>query len=123
MERLGQPKAPAPIVNTIPSSYPSEGVGGQEGRVIGMTAEHTAWDIYNNEARKVDTEFVKDWRENLNSLLLFVSPCHYVFCTFLLTILGGHFCRRTHRVHHREQEAPRTGSDPGPGRDGNLISQ
>ena len=73
MESLGQPKAAPPIVNTIHNSYPPEGVGGQEGRIIGMTAEHTAWDVYNNEARKVDTEFVKDWRENLNSLLLFVS--------------------------------------------------
>jgi hypothetical protein len=37
------------------------------------TKEHTVWDVYNNEARKVDIELVKDWRESLNSLLLFVS--------------------------------------------------
>jgi Family of unknown function (DUF6535) len=80
MESLGQPKAAAPIMNTIHNSYPPEGLGGQEGRIIGMTAEHTAWDVYNNEARKVDTEFVKDWRENLNSLLLFVSRCRSRFC-------------------------------------------
>ena len=42
--------------------------------VPGMTPEHTGWDVYNNEARKVDTELVKDWNASLNALLLFVSP-------------------------------------------------
>jgi hypothetical protein len=41
-------------------------------RVPGATAENTVWDVYNNEARKVDNEMVNDWRESLNSLLVFV---------------------------------------------------
>ena len=35
--------------------------------------ENTAWDVYNNEARKVDNELVKDWTSSLNFLLVFVS--------------------------------------------------
>jgi Family of unknown function (DUF6535) len=46
---------------------------GEGGLLPGMTKEYTAWDVYNNEARKVDTELVNDWRDSLNSLLLFVS--------------------------------------------------
>lgn len=38
-----------------------------------MTNEYSGWDVYNNEAKKVDTELVKDWTASLNSLLLFVS--------------------------------------------------
>jgi hypothetical protein len=49
------------------------GVAAEGGRVLGMTKEYSAWDVYNNEARKVDTELVNDWRDSLNSLLLFVS--------------------------------------------------
>jgi hypothetical protein len=48
-------------------------VAGEGGRLPGMTKEYSAWDVYNNEARKVDTELVNDWRDSLNSLLLFVS--------------------------------------------------
>jgi hypothetical protein len=39
----------------------------------GIVKETTAWDIYNNEARKVDRELVKDWTASLNFLLVFVS--------------------------------------------------
>ncbi|KIM20511.1 hypothetical protein M408DRAFT_81899, partial [Serendipita vermifera MAFF 305830] len=31
--------------------------------------ETSAWDVYNNEAMKVDLELIKDWTANLNSLL------------------------------------------------------
>jgi Family of unknown function (DUF6535) len=37
--------------------------------------ETTPWDIYNNEARKIDRELVKDWTTSLNFLLVFVSAC------------------------------------------------
>jgi hypothetical protein len=43
------------------------------GALPAMTKEYSGWDVYNNEAKKTDTELVKDWRESLNSLLLFVS--------------------------------------------------
>jgi hypothetical protein len=49
------------------------GVAAEGGWLPGMTKEYSAWDVYNNEARKVDTELVNDWRDSLNSLLLFVS--------------------------------------------------
>jgi Family of unknown function (DUF6535) len=49
------------------------GVTGEGGQLHGMTKEYSAWDVYNNEAKKVDTELVNDWRDSLNSLLLFVS--------------------------------------------------
>lgn len=39
----------------------------------GTLKENSAWDIYNNEARKVDNELVKDWTSSLNFLLVFVS--------------------------------------------------
>jgi hypothetical protein len=58
---------------------------GEGGRLPGMTREYSAWDVYNNEARKVDTELVNDWRDSLNSLLLFVSillPEPYVILRF-----------------------------------------
>jgi hypothetical protein len=42
-------------------------------RILGMTKENSGWDVYNNEARKVDTELVKDWTTSLNFLLIFVS--------------------------------------------------
>ena len=47
-----------------------------------MIRETSGWGVYNNEARKVDIEMVKDWTGSLNSLLLFVSlstlPCLYI---------------------------------------------
>jgi hypothetical protein len=38
----------------------------------GMPREYSGWDVYNNEAKIVDTELVNDWRGSLKSLLLFV---------------------------------------------------
>jgi hypothetical protein len=35
--------------------------------------EISAWEVYNDEARKVDIELVKDWTASLNFLLVFVS--------------------------------------------------
>lgn len=45
---------------------------GEHDRIIGMVRENTVWDVYNNEARKVDNELVKDWQSSLNFLLVFV---------------------------------------------------
>jgi hypothetical protein len=50
------------------------GVGrGNANNTLGQTPEYTGWDVYNNEAIKVDTELVKDWTASLNFLLVFVS--------------------------------------------------
>ena len=45
----------------------------QDDGVLGLKKEYSGWDVYNNEAKKVDTELVKDWTASLNFLLLFVS--------------------------------------------------
>jgi hypothetical protein len=50
-----------------------ENIGIEPDHIPGFIKEFTAWDVYNNEARKVDNELVKDWTSSLNSLLLFVS--------------------------------------------------
>jgi hypothetical protein len=54
-----------------------------EGHTPGMVKESTVWDVYNNEARKVDNELVKDWTASLNFLLVFVSRSHFVVMTYL----------------------------------------
>jgi Family of unknown function (DUF6535) len=83
------------------------GIASESNRRPGITREYSGWDVYNNEAKKVDTELVNDWRDSLNSLLLFV-------CTSLLQPLprissykGGYFCSRPYSVHCREQETTR----------------
>jgi hypothetical protein len=50
---------------------PNPGLDGEY--LYGMVKENSAWDVYNNEARKVDNELVKDWTASLNFLLVFVS--------------------------------------------------
>jgi len=69
MEKL----APA-TKKKVYSRLPRIGASIKRGHVHGLFSEpeSTVWDVYNNEARKVDTELVNDWRESLNSLLLFV---------------------------------------------------
>jgi hypothetical protein len=69
---LGQSQARAPDKRRKEVEI-GTGVEAEGGRLHGRTKEYSAWDVYNNEARKVDTELVNDWRDSLNSLLLFVS--------------------------------------------------
>ena len=38
-----------------------------------VTPDTTAWDIYNYQAGRVESEVVKDWNDTLNTLLVFVS--------------------------------------------------
>jgi Family of unknown function (DUF6535) len=90
--------------------------------IPGMVKESTVWDVYNNEARKVDNELVKDWTASLNFLLVFVSPLLYA-TILLLILIGGHLCGRTHRIYHREQEDAGTGPDGSPRRHYNPIFQ
>jgi hypothetical protein len=35
----------------------------------------TAWDIYNQHAGQVESEDLKDWKDTLNTILVFVSSC------------------------------------------------
>jgi Family of unknown function (DUF6535) len=63
-----QPKATVELAQEHAPEMISEG-----DRILGMTKENSGWDVYNNEARKVDMELVKDWTTSLNFLLIFVS--------------------------------------------------
>jgi Family of unknown function (DUF6535) len=65
---LTQPKATVELAQEHAPEMISEG-----DRILGMTKENSGWDVYNNEARKVDMELVKDWTTSLNFLLIFVS--------------------------------------------------
>jgi hypothetical protein len=53
-----------------------------EGHIPGMVKESTVWDVYNNEARKVDNELVKDWTASLKFLLVFVSKLPLVMIEY-----------------------------------------
>lgn len=77
--------------------------------ISGMVKENTVWDVYNNEAKKVDTELVKDWKDSLNFLLVFVST-HTAFPDHSNTHIGGHFRCGTDSIYHRKQKA--TGTRP-----------
>ncbi|KIM32248.1 hypothetical protein M408DRAFT_215878 [Serendipita vermifera MAFF 305830] len=69
------------LQSNLPNIVMGEGIqGGQFG---GMAKESTGWDVYNNEAKKVDTELVNDWRDSLNSLLLFAAIFAAVLTAFI----------------------------------------
>jgi hypothetical protein len=38
-----------------------------------VTPDTTAWDIYNDQAEQVENEVVRDWKDTLSTLLVFVS--------------------------------------------------
>jgi len=44
-----------------------------EGRIPGMVKESTVWDVYNNEAREIDNELVKDQFPAFTRCLAFSS--------------------------------------------------
>ncbi|KIM32245.1 hypothetical protein M408DRAFT_20563, partial [Serendipita vermifera MAFF 305830] len=71
-----------PYTETNPPNI-ATGEGVQGGQFGGMTRESTGWDVYNNEAKKVDTELVNDWRDSLNSLLLFAAIFAAVLTAFI----------------------------------------
>ena len=76
---MDQPDAPQTkqedVKHTVESlaALIAENISEQGRATTGIVKENTVWDVYNNEARKVDIELVKDWRESLNFLLVFVS--------------------------------------------------
>jgi hypothetical protein len=45
----------------------------ENGRHRTIMKGNSVWEVYNDEARKVDSELVKDWTASLNFLLVFVS--------------------------------------------------
>jgi len=102
MGDLGLSKPPLPPAQNVDSHEPADAETDTGERIPSATKEYTAWDVYNNEARKVDTELVNDWKDSLNSLLLFVSHTVVMICTYLSIVPGSHFRRRTHRDYRRE---------------------
>lgn len=66
--RKGLPQRPLVLEREEVSNAIHEG-----DRILGLPKEYSGWDVYNNEAKKMDTELVKDWTSSLNFLLLFVS--------------------------------------------------
>jgi hypothetical protein len=100
-------KAPDPSTERRNNNLPLRGVMPEvrpdEERIHGLMKESTVWDVYNNEARKVDNELVKDWTASLNLLLVFVSSVLSIRI-HVLTLTGGYLCGRPHRIYHREQE-------------------
>jgi Family of unknown function (DUF6535) len=82
---MSESKDPNQASNTTAGAFPrypeklpvpvgfDVGMATEGERLPGIPKEYSGWDVYNNEAKKVDTELVNDWRESLNSLLLFVS--------------------------------------------------
>jgi len=83
-QATGNEKEHTPIKVSPPQVFakidPSNSLD-EEGRVLGLKRELCGWDVYNNEAKKVDTELVKDWTASLNFLLLFVRPPFYIVRT------------------------------------------
>lgn len=75
MENIEPPRELAPTAKKVYGRLPRVDASREWEHIRGLfnEPEYTVWDVYNNEARKVDTELVNDWKESLNSLLLFVS--------------------------------------------------
>ena len=97
------PMAPDPGTQRRKTNLPPKAIIADEERAPGIMKESTVWDVYNNEAMKVDNELVKDWTASLNFLLVFVGLSCFV-TILLLILVGGYLCCRTHRIYHREQE-------------------
>jgi hypothetical protein len=82
-----------------PPSCPPEAFPGTQ-----FVRESTIWDVYNNEARIVDNELVKDWMSSLNFLLLFVSLACMCLVTNPDIYPGGHILSCAERIYYREHE-------------------
>jgi hypothetical protein len=97
----------------------------QGDRILGLTKEHSGWDVYNNEARKVDTELVKDWTTSLNFLLIFVSlgPTEPPKLISLSHYIGRHLCGSPDCTHCRKQEDARAGPAEHDGRRDDILHQ
>jgi hypothetical protein len=95
------------LIPTLRNAHTLAGTAAEVEHLLLRKKEHDAWDVYNTEAKKQDTELVNDWRNSLNSLLLFVSYILLLHNLYLTCTQGGHFCCRSHRVRHRKQEKAR----------------
>ncbi|KIM19696.1 hypothetical protein M408DRAFT_182846 [Serendipita vermifera MAFF 305830] len=81
-ERMAPASLPESEIEGPPEMFIMDDMdGGHDPRIAkGLTA----WDLYNDEARKVDNELVKDWRDSLNSLLVFAAIFAAVLTAFII---------------------------------------
>ncbi|PVG03063.1 hypothetical protein CPB86DRAFT_779957 [Serendipita vermifera] len=56
----------------------------QPGDPLVVTDETSAWEIYNHKASEVDREMLKDWNDNLNTLLIFTALYSAVLTAFII---------------------------------------
>ncbi|KIM29808.1 hypothetical protein M408DRAFT_22679 [Serendipita vermifera MAFF 305830] len=86
MKNLDQPAPNAIATKPRDGTLPIAGLATKGERIHGLVTEyeHTVWDVHNNEAMKVDNESVKDWKESLNSLLLFAAIFAAVLTAFII---------------------------------------
>jgi hypothetical protein len=96
----------APLTDHYPEK-PSEAVEldlsmATEGESIPgiLPKEFSGWDVYNNEAKKVDNELINDWRDSLNFLLVFVSIFSANVGPPNSVHIGLHICRCAYSFHH-----------------------
>ncbi|PVG03066.1 hypothetical protein CPB86DRAFT_869979 [Serendipita vermifera] len=54
------------------------------GEPLDVTSETTVWEIYNHKASEVDREMIKDWSDNLNTLLIFTALYSAVLTAFII---------------------------------------
>ncbi|KIM20694.1 hypothetical protein M408DRAFT_30152 [Serendipita vermifera MAFF 305830] len=85
-KNVDQSVAPVIAAKQLDGTLPFAGLTTKGERVHGLVTEyeHTVWDVHNNEAMKVDNELVKDWKESLNSLLLFAAIFAAVLTAFII---------------------------------------
>ena len=82
----------------IPSRSPE-----QEG--LPTQGDHQAefYKDYHKVAKEYDEVFLKDRKEDLDTILIFVSFAGSVAGYALIKVTGWSFFRRLHRIHHSDQ--------------------
>lgn len=74
----------------------------KESPSIDPMSDATVWDIFDNHARKVEREHIKDWNDTLGTLLVFVRCCPKPYIQPLMMISGSIILRSSYGIHQRE---------------------
>ncbi|PVG02306.1 hypothetical protein CPB86DRAFT_751811, partial [Serendipita vermifera] len=74
-------KAPAKLFGQVKESARPEDP-------LTITDDTTAWEIYNHRAAEVDGDLLKDWNDNLNTLLIFAALYSGILTSFITETLG-----------------------------------
>jgi len=107
----------------VNATFYGTSVGIEGERLPGFVKEFTAWDVYNNESKKVDDELVKDWTVSLNFLLVFVRTMPLDLLHKAHISSGSHFRCCTNGLYHREYRITSTGFHAGTARRHDLLCQ